>query len=114
MSKKPLVDSNRRRVVLGGMAMLAGVPLVKTLLIHQAWAADLPHLSEDDPAARALNYHEDASKAPRSPKGGTAAKEQFCHNCQFIKASSGKWRPCQIFPDKAVNENGWCMSWAPK
>jgi hypothetical protein len=28
-----------------------------------------------------------------------------------VKSDSGEWRPCQIFPGKAVNANGWCSSW---
>jgi hypothetical protein len=39
------------------------------------------------------------------------AKDQFCHNCRFVQTNSGDWRPCQIFPGKVVNANGWCSSW---
>jgi len=114
MSEQTAIENKRRRVLLAGMVALAGVPLFNTILSAQALAADLPHLSEDDPSAKALKYHHDATAAPRADKAGTPAKDQFCHNCQFIQATSGTWRPCQIFPGKAVNENGWCMSWVHK
>jgi hypothetical protein len=106
--------NRKRRKVLGGIAALAGVPLMNTILSAQALAADLPHLKEDDPTAQALHYHQAATAAPRTDKPGAPAKDQFCHNCMFVKATSGTWRPCQIFPGKAVNANGWCASWTKK
>jgi len=114
MSEPTSLESKRRRLLLGGMIALTSVPIFKTILSAQAFAADLPHLMEDDPTAKALKYNHDATAAPRVDKAGTPAKDQFCHNCQFVQATSGMWRPCQIFPGKAVNENGWCMSWLHK
>jgi len=111
---KVTVNTLRRRLLLGSVAAIAGAPLAKNMLISQAYAGDLPHLTMDDPTAKALKYHQDASKAPRVDKSGTPADQQFCHNCQLVKADSGQWRPCQIFPGKAVNENGWCASWTRK
>lgn len=113
MNNNSEVDNKRRRF-LGSMAALAGVPLLGTIYSAQALAAGLPHLSENDPTAMALHYHNDAAKAPRKDKPGTPAKDQFCHNCMFVKANSGAWRPCQIFPGKDVNANGWCASWTHK
>ncbi len=110
-SKVIPVDSGRRRMLLGTAATLASVPLVNLLISARAEAGDLPHLTPDDPTAKALHYHNDASEAPRADKPGMPAKEQFCHNCRFIKSQSGDWRPCQIFPGKLVNANGWCSSW---
>lgn len=114
MSEKTSTNNTRRRILLSGMVAIASVPLFKTILSAEAFAADLPHLTEDDPTAKALHYHLDATKAPRTDKPGTPAKDQFCHNCQFVQATSGKWRPCQIFPGKSVDENGWCASWIHK
>ncbi|MBT8100786.1 MAG: high-potential iron-sulfur protein, partial [Gammaproteobacteria bacterium] len=43
------------------------------------------------------------------------AAEQTCANCALIQGNDGdEWRPCQIFPGKVVNANGWCSVWAPK
>jgi len=39
----------------------------------------------------------------------------MCSNCALIQGNDGdEWRPCQIFPGKLVNANGWCSVWAPK
>jgi hypothetical protein len=43
------------------------------------------------------------------------AAEQHCSNCALIQGEEGaQWRPCQIFPGKLVNSDGWCSVWAPK
>jgi hypothetical protein len=111
---KTSVDSNRRRVLQGAVAVVASVPLARLIAGTPAQAGELPHLTMDDPTAKALKYHDDATAAPRVDRAGMPAKDQFCHNCNFIKADSGEWRPCQIFPGKAVNANGWCASWSKK
>ena len=54
--------------------------------------------SKDDPASRA-----------------NSAEVQNCANCALIQGDDGaEWRPCQIFPGKAVAAKGWCQVWAPK
>jgi hypothetical protein len=111
---KPTVDARRRRMLLGAASALASLPLLHLVSDARAAAEALPHLAEDDPMAKALKYHTDATTAPRAEKSGVAAGEQFCHNCRFIQTDSGDWRPCQIFPGKAVNANGWCTSWMPR
>jgi len=111
MSNRSDIDPVRRRTLLGALAAVASVPLANLVMSARLEAEELPHLSKDDPTAKALNYHNDASAAPRVDKPGTPAAEQFCHNCRFIQSDSGDWRPCQIFPGKAVNANGWCSSW---
>lgn len=109
---KPLENPQRRRTLFTIALSLASLPFTKGLIIPPAVAAELPHLSEDDPTAKILNYHHNATQAPRADKSGVRpAKEQFCHNCRFIKSDNGEWRPCQLFPGKAVNANGWCASW---
>jgi hypothetical protein len=64
-----------------------------------------------DPEARALNYHHDATAAPRVKKSRVPAKEQFCRNCGNVQSHNGEWRLCGVFPGKAVNANGWCSAW---
>jgi len=112
MNDDSKVNNNRRRF-LGTMAVtLASVPLLSLVKSNNAQAANLPHLTDKDPTAAALHYNDNATKAPRVAKSGVPAKKQFCHNCQFIQAKSGEWRPCQIYPGKLVNQNGWCTSWS--
>jgi High potential iron-sulfur protein len=111
---KTIDNSQRRRVLFAAVAAAASAPFARNLLGAQTEAAALPHLSEDDPTAKALHYHSDATQAPRVDKPGAPAQSQFCHNCRFVQSDSGEWRPCQIFPGKAVNANGWCASWVAR
>lgn len=69
-------------------------------------AADLPHLAESDPTAKALAYVEDATKSanPKHKAGDT------CANCQFYSGGATGYGPCQLFPGKSVNAKGWCVS----
>jgi len=108
------IDTKRRRVLLGAIAAVAGMPLIRETLGTRAEAAELPHLSEDDTNAKALHYHTDATKAPRIDLPNSAAEDQFCNNCQNIMSDNGEWRPCRLFPGKAVNANGWCAGWTKK
>jgi hypothetical protein len=80
---------------------------------REAQASDLPQLSEDDPMAKAMKYTNDASSVDPSTRNNPAA-DQNCANCALIQSDAGDWRPCQIFPGKAVNAAGWCSVWAPK
>ena len=77
-------------------------------------AQDLPQLSEDDPMAGAMKYTHDASTVDPASRANPA-EVQNCANCALVQGNDGdEWRPCQIFPGKAVNANGWCSVWAPK
>jgi hypothetical protein len=110
--KKTIDNPQRRRTLFATIALIVTIPLGKFMSARRAEAAELPHLDEDDPTAKILNYHHDATEAPRVDKSGiTPAQEQFCYNCRFIQSDSGEWRPCEIFPGKAVNANGWCSTW---
>jgi hypothetical protein len=81
---------------------------------RDARADDLPHVSEDDPMAQAMKYTHDASGVDPASRNNPAA-DQNCANCALIQGADGDaWRPCQIFPGKAVAAAGWCSVWAPK
>jgi hypothetical protein len=75
-----------------------------------ARAADLPHVSESDPTAKALGYVEDAT-ATKDPKHKAG---DMCSNCQFYSGAPNGYGPCLLFPGKAVNSKGWCISHNPK
>lgn len=108
------VDTGRRRAT-GLILASAALPVAGLLRPAIARAAELPHVTPDDPTAKALKYVDDASEADRPDKMGVAGDEQLCANCQFIQGADGEeWRPCMLFPGKAVNANGWCTSWTPK
>ena len=107
MSQEKNIESRRHflKFAAGGAAVAA----VAGSLPRCARAADLPHVTEADPTAKALNYVEDASKSsnPKHKAGDT------CANCQFFGGGAG-YGPCQLFPGKAVAAQGWCVSHTPK
>lgn len=81
---------------------------------REARAQDMPHLSEDDPVAKSMKYTHDASTVDPATRANPA-ENQDCANCALVQGNDGdEWRPCQIFPGKLVNANGWCVVWAPK
>jgi len=103
---------DRRTVIKGALAGLAALPAAG--LVREAAAqGDLPKLEESDPQAKALGYVHDASKVD------TAANPMFkegshCGNCLQLQGTEGQWRPCNIFPGKLVDVNGWCKVWVKK
>ena len=72
---------------------------------------ELPHLTADDPAAKALGYSEDASKVDAATFAARQA-QQACVNCNFYAGKPDGFGPCQLFPGKAVAATGWCSGWA--
>jgi hypothetical protein len=89
-----------------GAAVLAGV--------RPALAADLPHVAESDPTAKALGYVEDASKVDKT-KFPAFKPGAHCATCNFFQGKAADaYAPCQIFPGKAVASKGWCASHSPK
>ena len=81
---------------------------------RSAQAAGLPHLAATDPMAAALAYQEDAKKVD-AKQFPTYKPDQVCSNCLQLQGTAGEaWRPCNLFPGKLVNSNGWCKSWAKK
>jgi hypothetical protein len=99
-----------RRGILQGSILGAAAAFVGGVLpASKLHAADVPHVSEDDPMAKGVKYVHDATKSER-PDGS-----QVCHNCMYFKGTaSAGWGPCDIFPGKAVNANGWCNVWSKK
>jgi hypothetical protein len=108
MSHEKDLESRRRFLKVAAGTATAAV-LVGSLP-RLARAADLPHVSESDPTAKALAYVEDASKSTNPKhKAGDA-----CANCQFYSGGPSGYGPCQLFPGKSVNAKGWCVSHTPK
>jgi hypothetical protein len=115
-------DLLSRREALKGLALGAG-----TLLVAGAAAADpakpaatpapaaaLPHVAAADPMAMALAYVESA-KGVDAKKFPTFKPEQKCANCLQSKGKDGDaWVPCNLFPGKLVNAQGWCKAYVPK
>jgi High potential iron-sulfur protein len=94
---------------------LAGVAGAAALVgVRPALAADVPHLTESDPTAKALGYVEDASKVDKT-KFPAYKPGAHCATCNFFQGKAADaYAPCQIFPGKAVASKGWCASHSPK
>lgn len=106
------------RVLLNRRQLLTYVALGSAALplwgLAPAEAADLPHLTVDDPTAKAMGYVEDAAKAAKIES--TFKAGSHCANCQLFQAAQAKggYAPCPLFPGKQVSQNGWCRSWVAK
>ncbi len=105
-------NPNRRNVLKGALAGLAGLP---ALAVMERAAAQAPvHLDEKDPGANALGYVHDATKVDAA-KNPTYKSGQHCANCLQIQGKDGEaWRNCNLFPGKQVAANGWCRVWVQK
>ena len=108
MSHEESNESRRRFLKIA--AGTAAAAVVVGTLPRLARAADLPHVSESDPTAKALGYVEDASTTndPKHKAGDN------CANCQFYSGAATGYGPCQLFPGKSVAAKGWCVSHAAK
>jgi hypothetical protein len=99
-----------RRSLVQTLSMAAAAAAV--LPLRRSQAAEPPHLDPKDPAAATVGYVENASqvdpkKYPAYIKGST------CENCLLLQGATGShYRPCNLFPGKAVSVSGWCSSWA--
>jgi hypothetical protein len=78
---------------------------------RRSQAAELPHLDAKDPAATKVGYVENASQV--DPKKYAAyIKGSTCENCLLLQGTTGShYRPCNLFPGKAVSVSGWCSGW---
>jgi hypothetical protein len=108
-------DFLSRRAALKRLALLAGaLGAGAAASAPDALAAELPHLTPDDPTAQALGYHDDASKVD-AKDFPTYKPGQKCATCLQLQGQAGDpWRPCNLFPGRLVNANGWCRVWVAK
>jgi len=89
----------------------AGQPATATMA---ASGSDLPHISIDDPAARAVGFSLDAAKVDRA-RYPEHLKGQVCRKCvQFKGGPTDAWGPCMVFAGKQVPAGGWCTSFAAR
>lgn len=103
-------EAASRRRFLGLLGGVAGSALLAGLLPRIARAADLPHVTDANPTAKALHYTEDATKAPAPHKAG-----QACANCKFYSGAAGQaYGPCSLYPGQSVAAKGWCAGYSAK
>jgi High potential iron-sulfur protein len=104
--------SRRHFLMSSGVALL--VPMGLAMVANRVQAAELPHLEETDPTAAALGYKHDSSKVDAA-KYPAHKPAQICGGCSLVQGTDAEaWRPCGIFPGKAVANKGWCAAFAAK
>lgn len=111
--QKPLT---RRSLLQAGASGAVAIPLAAILPAGTPVAQnlELPKLALDDPQAKALAYHEDASAVDTAQHTRMVAGSN-CANCQLYTGATGsEWGPCSIFPGKLVKAQGWCSTWVKK
>ena len=85
--------------VVGGSKVLGAAP-----------AAPRAPLDEQDPAAKAVVYQQDARKVdPR--QFPNYRRGQSCATCALIEFGTAPLRGCSLFPGKLVAAAGWCSVW---
>jgi hypothetical protein len=96
-----------RRALLKQAALGLSLGPLALAAAPAAPAAELPLISEQDPAAKAVHYVGDASRA----KG--AASGADCSTCSIYSAAGGaSTGTCTLFPGKLVKAAGWCSAWS--
>ena len=98
---------NRRRF----LALLGATTLAFGAWSRRVLATALPRLNvATNATAKALNYTEEAGKAPAPHKPG-----QDCANCMHYQGKAGQsFGPCALFPGFDVKAKGWCAGYAAK
>jgi hypothetical protein len=104
---------DRRTLLKNALVGVAALPAIG--LIREAAAqGSAPHLEETDSLAKAMGYVHDHKKidANSVPQYKPGSK---CANCVQLQGKEGdQWRPCNLFPGKLVNAEGWCKVWVIK
>jgi len=99
-----------RRALLKGLA--AATAFASSLSSRRSEGAELPHLDVKDPAAAAMGYVENANQVD-AKKYPVYVKGSNCENCSLLQGAAGAvYRPCELFPGKAVSAHGWCSGWS--
>ena len=110
MSSSNHPDCSRRSfITLAAMAGSASLLGLRPGLAPAQGATG--HLPMTDSFAQSLFYVEDATTS----KHAAYKPGQMCSGCRFYQGTAGEqYGPCQIFGGKAVNTNGWCISFNAK
>ena len=95
-----------RRALLQQAAVGLSLTSLALARYTPALAAAPALISEQDPAAKAERYVDDASRAKDAQSGAD------CSNCSLYSAAGATQGGCTLFPGKLVKAAGWCSSWS--
>ena len=114
MTDKTTSGVTRRKLIKGGAAAIVAVPVALVgMRSAGAETVELPKLTGDDPAAKALGYVGDAASIADGSEATFKAGSN-CANCQLYTGGDAEYGPCSIFPGKLVSAKGWCRTWVQK
>ena len=74
---------------------------------------NMPAVAPSNATAKALAYNPHSSKVDAA-KYKKFKKGNQCDNCNFYKALNKEWGKCQLLPNGAVTNTGWCKTWVKK
>ncbi|MGE0115825.1 MAG: high-potential iron-sulfur protein [Steroidobacteraceae bacterium] len=98
--------NSSRRSTLHTLIQLAAGAALSPLLLRPSLAADASLISEDEPAAKALHYVEDARQSAEAKPGET------CATCSLYSGDSGSAQgTCVALNNRQVKAAGWCNAW---
>lgn len=100
--------NNRRQFIITAVPAALAIGATTRALAQPA------KVDENDAAAKALGYKQDATKVDAT-KYPSYAKGKACSGCQLYQGKAGDaWAPCAIFGGKQVAASGWCTAWVKK
>jgi High potential iron-sulfur protein len=105
------MTSRRRLLKTALLTALTGLGVVRgSEALGAAPRAPRTPLEENDAAAKAVAYQQDARKVdPRL--FATYRRGQSCATCALIEFGTARLRGCSLFPGKLVAAAGWCSAW---
>lgn len=104
----PATEARRqflKTTIVTAAAVMAGATIRKAF-----GAGDLPHLTDADPTAKAMDYVDVATTS----KNALYKPGSVCANCQLYSGGTSGCGDCQLFPGKLVSAKGWCTSYTRK
>lgn len=100
-----------RRELLKSAALAGALAPTLGLIGKQSQASDLTPLDENDLAAKAFAFVNDASKVEASANPAFKAG-QLCAECSLYQGKpTDATAGCSIFPGRSVPARGWCKVW---
>lgn len=77
----------------------------------------LTPVSESDPTAKALGFHQDAKHTDfilYPERKEPSAKNQYCKHCAQYSKLNDSWGKCNIISAGVVSSLGWCSAWSQR
>lgn len=108
IKSRAAIESRRqflKTTLVATAAVVAGATIRKVF-----GAGDMPHLTDADPTAKAMDYVDDATTS----KNNLYKPGSVCANCQLYSGDAAGYGTCQLFPGKLVSAKGWCTSYTRK